>query len=61
MVIDSKVSIDENAKFRQVESDKIVDNSGKITIELEADKYNLNYIRLYGNIKNFNNLKSNSF
>ena len=50
MVIDSKVSIDENAKFRQVELDKIIDNSGKNPIELEADKYNLNYIRLDGNI-----------
>jgi succinyl-CoA synthetase beta subunit len=50
LVIDSKVSIDENAKFRQVELANIIDNSAKNPIELEADKYSLNYIRLDGNI-----------
>jgi succinyl-CoA synthetase beta subunit len=50
LVIDSKVSIDENAKFRQVELSNIIDNSAKNPIELEADKYSLNYIRLDGNI-----------
>lgn len=50
LVIDSKVSIDENAKFRQKEIDAMIDLSGKDPIELEADKYNLNYIRLDGTI-----------
>lgn len=50
MVIDSKVSVDENAKFRQSELDKMIDVSGKNPIELEAEKYNLNFIRLDGNI-----------
>lgn len=49
-VIDSKVSIDENAKYRQKELEKIIDLSAKDPTELEADKFNLNYIRLDGNI-----------
>ena len=49
-VIDSKVTIDENAKYRQPEIAKIVDFTGKPEIELEAEKYNLTYIRLDGNI-----------
>lgn len=50
LVIDSKVSIDENAKFRHPEIAKIIDLSGKAEIELEAEKYNLTYIRLDGDI-----------
>jgi succinyl-CoA synthetase beta subunit len=50
LVIDSKVSIDENAKFRQPEIAKIIDMSGKAETEIEAEKYNLTYIRLDGNI-----------
>ncbi len=49
-VIDSKVSIDENAGFRQKELSKIIDKSNKNNLELEAEKYNLSYIRLDGNI-----------
>lgn len=49
-VIDSKVSIDENAKFRQKELASMIDISGKNKMELEAEKYNLNFIRLDGNI-----------
>jgi succinyl-CoA synthetase beta subunit len=50
MVIDSKVSIDENAGFRQKELAKIIDKSTKNPLEIEAEKYNLSYIRLDGNI-----------
>ena len=50
LVIDSKISIDENAKFRQKEIDEMIDNSNKNQIELDAEKYNLNYIHLDGNI-----------
>jgi succinyl-CoA synthetase beta subunit len=49
-VIDSKISIDENAKFRQKEIDEMIDISNKNQIELDAEKYNLNYIHLDGNI-----------
>lgn len=50
LVIDSKVSIDENAGFRQKELAEIIDKSNKNPLELEAEKYNLSYIRLDGNI-----------
>lgn len=50
LVIDSKVSIDENAKFRQEELEKMIDTSGKNQTEIEAEKHNLNFIRLDGNI-----------
>ena len=49
-VIDSKISIDENARYRQKEIDEMIDISGKNQIELDAEKYNLNYIHLDGNI-----------
>lgn len=50
MVIDSKVSIDDNAAFRQKDIEAIVDTSGKNEIEKEAESYGLNFIRLEGNI-----------
>ena len=50
MVLDSKVSIDENAKFRQKELSDSVDISNKNSYELEAEKYDLNFIRLDGTI-----------
>ncbi len=50
MVLDSKVSIDENAKYRQSELCNSVDQSNKNPSEVEAEKYNLNFIRLDGNI-----------
>jgi succinyl-CoA synthetase beta subunit len=50
LVIDSKVSIDENAGFRQKELANLIDKSTKNPLELEAEKYNLSYIRLDGNI-----------
>jgi succinyl-CoA synthetase beta subunit len=50
LVIDSKVSIDENAKFRQQKLSDMIDISGKNQTELEAEKFNLNFIRLEGNI-----------
>ena len=50
LVIDSKVSIDENAKFRQKELDKIIDTSSKNEMEKEAEKFGLNFIHLDGNI-----------
>ncbi len=50
LVIDSKVSIDENAYFRQKELALMIDRSNKNHLELEAEKYNLSYIRLDGSI-----------
>lgn len=50
LVIDSKVSIDDNAGFRHKALADIIDKSNKNPLELEAEKYNLSYIRLDGNI-----------
>jgi succinyl-CoA synthetase beta subunit len=50
MVIDSKVSVDDNAAFRQKEIEAMVDNSNQNEIEKEAVSYGLNFIRLDGNI-----------
>lgn len=50
MVIDSKVTIDENASFRQQEIASQIDKSNKKPIELEAEENNLTYIQLDGNI-----------
>ena len=50
MVIDSKVTIDDNASFRQKELASIIDNSDKNPIEKEAESYGLNFIRLDGDI-----------
>ena len=50
IVLDSKVSVDENAKYRQQEIGDSIDLSNKNPSEVEADQYNLNFIRLDGNI-----------
>ena len=49
-VIDSKVSVDDNAAFRQKDIQEQVDFSNKNKIELEAESFGLNFIRLEGNI-----------
>lgn len=50
VVADSKVSIDENANFRQKDIEEMVDNSNQNEIEKEAISYGLNFIRLDGSI-----------
>jgi succinyl-CoA synthetase beta subunit len=50
LVLDSKVSVDENAKYRQKEIGDSIDESNKVPSEREAEAYNLNFIRLDGNI-----------
>lgn len=50
LVLDSKVSVDENARYRQKEIGDSIDLSNKNPSEIEAEKYNLNFIRLDGNI-----------
>ena len=47
---DAKINFDENAKFRQKEMFDKADNSDSDPREVEAAKYNLNYIGLQGNI-----------
>ena len=50
LALDAKISIDDNALFRQKELLELDDPKGKDPLELMAEKYHLNYIRLNGNI-----------
>jgi succinyl-CoA synthetase beta subunit len=50
LAIDAKITIDDNALFRQKEILGLDDPREKDPIELKAGKYNLNYIRLDGDI-----------
>ena len=50
LALDAKVNIDDNALFRQKEILKLEDSSETDPLELMAKTYNLNYIRLDGNI-----------
>jgi succinyl-CoA synthetase beta subunit len=48
--LDAKINIDDNALYRQKELLLLDDTREKDPLELMADKYHLNYIRLEGNI-----------
>jgi len=50
LVCDSKVGFDDNAEFRQKEIHAQRDTSQENAIEVEAKKYDLNYIKLDGNV-----------
>ena len=50
IAIDAKITIDDNALFRHKELLALDDPREKDPLELMADEYNLNYIRLNGNI-----------
>lgn len=50
LAIDAKLNIDDNALFRQKEMQALDDPQEKDPLELKAGQYNLNYIRLNGNI-----------
>ena len=50
LAVDAKITIDDNALFRQKRVYALDDPLEKDPLELEAEKYNLNYIRLDGNI-----------
>lgn len=50
LVCDSKVGFDDNAEYRQQEIFRQRDTSQENPIEVEAKKYDLNYIKLDGNI-----------
>ena len=50
VAIDAKMNIDDNALFRQKEMQALDDPREKDPLELKADEYRLNYIRLDGNI-----------
>ena len=50
MALDAKVSFDDNALFRHPDVEKLRDEAEEDPRELEAAKYNLNYITLDGSI-----------
>jgi len=50
MALDAKITIDDNALFRQKNLMALDDPREKDPLELEAEKYHLNYIRLDGNV-----------
>ena len=50
LICDNKMSIDDNARFRQKEIFLKEDLSQKNWKEVEAERYDLNYISLDGNI-----------
>jgi succinyl-CoA synthetase beta subunit len=50
IALDAKLSFDDNAVFRHPELEKLIDESEEDPKELEAAKYNLNYVALDGSI-----------
>ena len=50
VALDAKVSFDDNALFRHNEFLELEDQAEKDPLEVEAEKHNLNYIRLAGNV-----------
>ena len=50
IALDSKINFDDNALFRHKDIQEMRDFSEENPSEVEADKYNLNYIKLDGNV-----------
>ena len=50
LALDAKINIDDNAYFRQKKLFELDDPREKDPLELQAEEYNLNYIRLDGNV-----------
>jgi len=50
MGVDAKISLDDNALYRHPDLQAMRDLSEEAPLEIEASKYNLNYIKLDGNI-----------
>jgi len=48
--VDAKIGFDDNAKFRQQEIFAMEDHGESDPREVEAEKHNLNYIGMSGNI-----------
>ncbi|MBF0450703.1 MAG: ADP-forming succinate--CoA ligase subunit beta [Candidatus Magnetomorum sp.] len=55
MAIDAKINFDDNALYRQKEVIEYRDVDEEDPLEVEASKYNLNYIKMDGNIGNMVN------
>lgn len=50
LAVDAKVSLEENALYRHKDFEDLRDTSEEDELEVEAKKFNLNYIRLDGNV-----------
>jgi succinyl-CoA synthetase beta subunit len=50
IALDAKITFDDNALFRHKELHELLDPDEQDPLELEANRFNLNYIRLNGNI-----------
>jgi len=50
LALDAKVNLDDNALFRHPDFLKLRDKSEEDPLEVEASKFNLNYIKLDGNV-----------
>jgi succinyl-CoA synthetase beta subunit len=50
IALDAKITFDDNALFRHKDLQELLDPDEQDPLELEANRYNLNYIRLNGNI-----------
>ena len=50
MALDAKVTFDDNALYRHKDIEELKDEAEENPLELEAQKYNLNYIKLDGNV-----------
>lgn len=50
LALDAKMNFDDNALFRQPEIQEMRDLDEEEPLEIEASKYNLNYIKLDGNV-----------
>jgi len=55
IALDAKIDIDDNALFRQKDVLKYRDTDEEDPLEVEASKFNLNYINLDGNVGNMVN------
>ncbi len=50
LALDAKINFDDNALFRHKEIEEMKDTSEEDPLEVEAQKYNLNYIKLDGTV-----------
>jgi succinyl-CoA synthetase beta subunit len=50
IALDAKVDFDDNAMYRHRDYDELRDESEESPLEVEASKYDLNYIKLDGNV-----------
>ncbi len=50
IALDAKINFDDNALYRHKDLEELRDESEENPLELEAGKYNLNYIKLDGNV-----------